>query len=252
MNTQSDLDITTQFDRAFNSGTAAATQRPLQGSKLVIFGTSNILSDLFDAALAIGLVPSTIVIHLPESVGPRDRPLNDRLRPLTSFGCSVRVTVLDEFEPGVNECYVLGPTTPTRRVLAEIVERRFGIHFNNLIHPTAYVSPLATIGRGVFVGAKTVVAPGVTLEDHVFINRMASIGHDTRVGQFSRIQPGANVCSLTRIGMRTTIGAGATIIERLIIGDDVVVAAGAVVTKDVPTAVMVAGVPATIRRTLSP
>ena len=49
-----------------------------------------------------------------------------------------------------------------------------------------------------------------------------------------------------RIGRNVWIGAGATILQGVNIGDDAVVAAGAVVTVDVPPAVLVAGVPVRI------
>lgn len=52
------------------------------------------------------------------------------------------------------------------------------------------------------------------------------------------------------IGDRVWIGGGAIINPGVTIGNDVVVAAGAVVTKDVPDAVIVAGVPARVIRKL--
>lgn len=53
------------------------------------------------------------------------------------------------------------------------------------------------------------------------------------------------------IGKDCWIGAGAIILPGVKIGDGCVVAAGAVVNKDVPDNVMVAGVPATIKKTIS-
>jgi hypothetical protein len=53
--------------------------------KLVIFGASNIVSDLFDCALANGLVPAKVVLHLPESAGERDIPLATRVAALQGF-----------------------------------------------------------------------------------------------------------------------------------------------------------------------
>lgn len=52
------------------------------------------------------------------------------------------------------------------------------------------------------------------------------------------------------IGRDSWIGANATILPGVTIGDCVVVAAGAVVTKDIPSNVMVAGCPATIKKEL--
>jgi sugar O-acyltransferase (sialic acid O-acetyltransferase NeuD family) len=221
--------------------------------RLVVFGLSNILSDLFDAALASGLVPAKVVIHHPEHVGARDLPVAQRLAavaPLCPHAAAPALVALDDFiaEPG--ELYLLGPTTPTRARLAELVRDRFGLTFCTLVHPRAYVSPLASLGCGVFVGANSVVAPGTRLDDHVFVNRGVTVGHDNHVGAFTRIQPGANLASLSRIGVGVSVGIGATVVERLVIGDGAVVAAGAVVLADVPARTMVAGIPATIRKQL--
>jgi sugar O-acyltransferase (sialic acid O-acetyltransferase NeuD family) len=222
-----------------------------KATPLVIFGASNILSDLFDAALSVGLIPTKIVIHDPEEIGSRDLPLSHRLQQLASICPIPEVIQLPDFLPMSGEKYLLGPTTPTRRRLADLLEIRWGLRFHTLIHKTAYVSALASLEEGVYVGANSVIAPGTTLQRHVFVNRGVTIGHDNIIGAFSRIQPGANLGGLSVLGEGVTVGLGATLIERLRIGNDVIIAGGAVVLKDIPDAVMVAGVPATIRKQLS-
>jgi len=52
------------------------------------------------------------------------------------------------------------------------------------------------------------------------------------------------------IGKDVWVGANSTILPGVTIGDFVVVAAGSVVTKDVPSGVLVAGVPAKIKKQL--
>ena len=218
--------------------------------RLVIFGASNMVSDLFDCALANGLVPAKVVIHLPEPGGERDIPLATRIAALQGLCDPPCVEILDEFNPAEGELYVLGPTTPARANLVAEIGRRCELRYHTLIHPTAYVSPLARLGEGVFVGANSVIGPGVRLGDHVFVNRGVTIGHDTRIGPYSRIQPGANLGGLTRIGSGVTIAIGATVLERLVIGDGAFVGAGAVATKDVAARVLVFGSPAKFRKTL--
>jgi sugar O-acyltransferase (sialic acid O-acetyltransferase NeuD family) len=226
----------------------------MSAPQLVIFGVSNILSDLFDAALACGIVPSKVVLHHPEKIGERDIAISQRLAavaPLCPGGKAPALISLDDFKPADGELYLLGPTSPARASLAELLQQRFGLQFGTLVHPRAYVSPQASLGPGVFVGANSVIGPGTRLEEHVFVNRGVTIGHDNSIGKFSRFQPGVNVGGLSRIGSGVTIGLGATLIERLRIGDGAVIGSGAVVLEDVPARVMVAGVPATIRKHLT-
>lgn len=217
--------------------------------RLVIFGVSNILSDIFDCALANGLRLGKVVIHHPEEIGDRDVSLADRLQALGKQPPEVQN--LCDFSPSENEIYLLGPTTPTRAELASELSARFAISFHTLVHPTAYVSPLARLGEGTFVGANSVIGPGASLAEHVFVNRGVTIGHDTRIGPFSRIQPGSNLGGLSTIGQGVTIGIGATLIERLTVGDHAFIGAGAVVINDVPASTLVLGVPAKVKKTLN-
>lgn len=223
----------------------------MDSNKLVIFGVSNMLSDIFDCALANGLILAKIVIHHPEKAGERDIALTDRLAALGRLCKPPVVETMSQFKPHEDEVYILGPTTPTRRELADLLHERFKLDFCTLIHPTAYVSPLAALSQGVFVGANSVIAPGVQLGSHVFINRGVTIGHDTRIGAFSRIQPGSHLGSLSEIGEGVSVGIGATVIERLRIGDNAFIGAGAVVLEDVPANVLVTGTPAKFKKSLA-
>ena len=219
--------------------------------RLVIFGASNIVSDLFDCALANGLVPVKVVLHLPEPAAARDVSLGARIAALRGLCDPPQVVALDAFHPAAGELYLLGPTTPARAGLASEIERRFGpLRYHTLIHPRAYVSRLAQLGQGVFIGANSVIAPGARLGDHVFVNRGVTVGHDTHLGSYSRIQPGAHLGGLSRIGSGVTIAIGATLLERLAVGDRAFIGAGAVVTEDDPAEVLVAGVPAKFKRRL--
>jgi acetyltransferase-like isoleucine patch superfamily enzyme len=221
--------------------------------RLVLFGAGNMVSDILDAAEAAGLAPSAVVIHHPEALGERDIGLQERLRRWAlahpdAATQPVLIEGLEHFHPQAGEVYLLGPTTPSRAVLAAEVEARFGLAFHVLVHPTAHVSPMAQLAQGVFIGANSTIASGVQLAEHVFVNRGVTIGHDTVVGPFSRVQAGANLGGLSRLGTGVSIGIGATLIERLDIGDGAVVGAGSVVLADVPGGSIAVGVPARVRK----
>lgn len=214
---------------------------------LVIFGVSNMLSDIFDCAIALGIPLGAVVMNVPEVTRERTKTVSERLAVIER---SVRLLRLEEFKPGTQDLYFIGTTAPERAELVDLLRRRFSVTFISLIHPTAYVSPLASIGEGVFVGAKSVVGPGAELGDFSFINRGVTIGHDTQIGPFARLQPGCNIGGHVSIGRGTTIGIGASVIQELRIGARAMVAAGAVVLRDVDEATLVAGIPAEFKKSL--
>ncbi len=215
--------------------------------RLVIFGVSNILSDIFDCALANGLALGKVVVHLPERMQERDISVAERLTALEGICTPPSIERLEEFQPAPGELYLLGPTAPARAALATELRERFGLHFHTLVHPAAYVSPLAQLSEGVFVGARSVIGPGVRLAEHVFVNRGVTVGHDTRVGAYSRLQPGCNLGGLSTLGRGVTVAIGATLRERLLVGDNAVIGAGAVVIADVPENSTALGVPASFQ-----
>lgn len=215
--------------------------------RLVIFGASNLLGTILDCAIAAGLTPSHVVLNMPEVSRPRTKSIADLLARIPN---PPRVIPLDQFSAGEGECYFLGTTAPDRQKLVKEIRSRFGITCCTLVHPSAHVSPFASLARGVFVGAGSVVGPGVELREHAYVGQKVSVGHDAVIDPYARLQHGCNVGGFVRVGWAATIGSGATLMHELVIGDGASVAAGAVVIKDVPERVLVAGVPAVAKKAL--
>jgi acetyltransferase-like isoleucine patch superfamily enzyme len=126
-------------------------------------------------------------------------------------------------------------------------------------HPTVRVlPPLHTdtgrnlrFGRDVFVnhGCTAMDLGGIDIGDHVMLGpnvQLISSGHP--------LDPATRRSQVTTapivIGRGVWIAAGATVLQGVTVGEDAVVAAGAVVTRDVPSRTLVAGVPARVVRAL--
>lgn len=84
---------------------------------------------------------------------------------------------------------------------------------------------------GIEIGDRTMIGPNVSL---------LTAGHPTPVAQR---RAGITVAPIV-IGADVWIGAGAIVLGGVSVGDGAVLAAGAVVSRDVPPATLVAGVPA--------
>ena len=104
------------------------------------------------------------------------------------------------------------------------------------IHPTVILERKLHLDRlyreGVHIGAHSLIASGVTILSH---------DHCKRVD-------GQPLLIDTYIGQRCFIAVNATILPGVHVGDEVIVGAGAVVTKNVPSNMIVAGNPARIIR----
>ena len=75
------------------------------------------------------------------------------------------------------------------------------------------------------------------------INSGSIVEHDSVVGDFVHIAPGATICGGVVLESGSYIGAGSTIIEGITIGENAVVGAGSLVLKDVAPGEIQFGVP---------
>lgn len=119
-----------------------------------------------------------------------------------------------------------------------------GFELVNAVHPTAFVSPRASIGRGVVIAPGARVIIEATIGDLAIINTAAIVEHECDVGEGAHVCPGAILAGRVRIGRGAFVGIGAQVIQCRTVGDFAVVGAGAAVIHDVPDGATVVGVPA--------
>ena len=113
-----------------------------------------------------------------------------------------------------------------------------------LVHPTAWVSPSATLGDGCVVMANATVQADVRIGQGCIINTGASVDHDCRLGEGVHVCPGASLGGDVCIGNGSWLGIGSSVIHGIHIGERVTVGAGAAVISDVSDDLTVVGVPA--------
>jgi sugar O-acyltransferase (sialic acid O-acetyltransferase NeuD family) len=116
--------------------------------------------------------------------------------------------------------------------------------FLTLIHPTAVVSPRASVGHGALIFAGVVVGSGASIGDHVTILANSVVNHDARVGDHSILASGVTLSGGVMVGPASYVGAGSHVRQLVQVGAGALVGMGAVVVRDVTPGTVVAGNPA--------
>jgi maltose O-acetyltransferase len=117
-------------------------------------------------------------------------------------------------------------------------------------------------GRGaLLIGDETWVSPGTVFHTHlsapIVIAARCDVGPSvefvtgTHIIGAARRRAGAGTANPITVEEGVWIGARSLVLGGVVIGAGAVIAAGAVVTRDVPPGVLVAGVPATVKKRLS-
>lgn len=145
------------------------------------------------------------------------------------------------------DCFLVGLGTvgsgTARRRLFELGISS-GLEAFSVVHPSAVVSPSATLGRGCQLLPKCVVHTRARLGDNVLVNTGVIVEHDCVVGDHVHIATGALLAGNVSVGEGAFIGLGACVRQGVRIGRCAIVGAGAVVVKDVADNIVVVGVPA--------
>lgn len=140
----------------------------------------------------------------------------------------------------------IGDAVLRLRFLGELAD--LGWETPAILHPRATFSAHASIGPGSVVMAGAAVNPGAQIGNGCILNTCCSVDHDCVLDRGVHISPGAHLGGGVHIGAGTWVCTGASVSHGIRIGEGSTVAAGAAVVADVPDNVLVAGVPAVVKK----
>ena len=145
---------------------------------------------------------------------------------------------------GTSFLVAMGDTRRRLEIGRAIIEA--GGDLPTVVHPGAWVSPSASLGRGVIVMHGATIHVDASIGDFCIVNANASLDHDVRLAAGVSIGPGVTFPGTVTCLEGAFVGAGTVVLPERTIGRGAVVGAGSVVTKDVADGATVAGNPARV------
>ena len=132
----------------------------------------------------------------------------------------------------------------------EIRQKKIQLLQNNsfnlitLVHPTAVISPYASIASGTVVFAGTVINAFAKVGVGCIINTSAVIEHDCSIDDFSHICPSVALAGGVSVGSKSWVGIGSQVKQLINIGDNCIIGAGSTVINNIPSNTIAYGSPA--------
>lgn len=109
------------------------------------------------------------------------------------------------------------------------------VPFANIVMKSAEVHQNAVLGRGVFIGDRTIIGKDAIIGDNVFIHGSSVVAHNSKIGDHTYFSGRDYIAGFTEIGKRVFLGLGVTVSDHIYIADDIWIGIGCVVAQDLKT-----------------
>lgn len=103
----------------------------------------------------------------------------------------------------------------------------------NIISPTAYIHPSATLGEGILISDGSFIHREAVIEDNVCITLRSIVNHGCHVKKHTFFSTGVITAGNVTVGEKCFVGVGCVISDGISICDDVWLSPGAIVVKSI-------------------
>ncbi|MFB4164001.1 acetyltransferase [Alteribacillus sp. JSM 102045] len=215
--------------------------------KIIIFGTGGNCIDILDSIQDINKEKLTY-----ECVGFLDD--NKAVWGKSLYGVEV-LGPLCKAEEFKNTCYFvngIGSVSNYFKKEKIIAKSKVPLsRFETIIHPSANVSNMASIGKGTVILQSATIAANASISNHVIILPNSVVSHDSIINDFSCITGGVCISGGVVIGESCYLGTNSSIMNNVKIGRNSLIGMGSVVLENVKENSIMVGDPARILRKLN-
>lgn len=212
---------------------------------LVIIGTSGTSVDILDAVLESNAAGHRAALR-PICFLDDDPARSGQLL----HGVEIRGPL--QIAASMSGClFISGIGSPASYRRKPVLMARLGIaddRFATVVHPTASVSRMATLGPGTAILQHVTVSANARVGAHVVVLPQTVISHDCVIGDHTCITGGVCLSGMVQVGRACYIGTNASVRNGVRIGDGSLVGMGSVVLDDVEADTVVVGNPARLLR----
>jgi UDP-perosamine 4-acetyltransferase len=126
--------------------------------------------------------------------------------------------------------------------------RALGGRLPPCVAPNAFVARDAQVAHAAVICLGSQIGSRAEIGFACIVNTLSSVDHDCILGDCTQVTAGVTFGGTVVVGKSGFFGIKSAVIPNRTIGDDVVVMAGSLVTRNVPSRMMVGGSPARILR----
>lgn len=101
--------------------------------------------------------------------------------------------------------------------------------YHSIVSKRAIIGNAVNIGLGVFVAKMAYIGVEACIGDFSIVNTASVIEHEVKLGKNVHVAPNTVICGRSIIGNDVFVGAGSTIVDKVRICDHVVIGAGSLV-----------------------
>lgn len=171
--------------------------------------------------------------------------LDDDKDALRGFkGYPIVIDTIKDYIPETNDVFIcsIGNVVQKKRNIQIILDK--GGKFINLIHPSASVGKNIKIGVGCVILKSSLIGVDCIIDDYVLIQASTIIGHDVKIGKYSRVDCHVVCVGGTELKDEVTVHSCAVINDRVIVEKGATVGALSFVIRKVKENTTVYGNPA--------